>query len=73
MLAHRVVVRGEPERNAVEAILVLGVRMRAVVHVDDPRVILDRAQGAFRRDIQFRDREQRSGIVPPSRFLARLQ
>ena len=73
VLPHRVVVRGEAERDAVQAVLVLGERVRPVMDIDDPLAVGSAAQGAVRRHVEGRDGEQRSGVIAARRFVARLE
>src|SRR6267378_1309307 len=72
-VAHQRIMGCEAERHAVYAVLVLGARMRAVVHVHEPRSVRPLSQGAVRSECQAVHREQRRGVVHARRLLAGLE
>src|SRR5881398_196886 len=72
-VAHQRVVGREPQRHAMRAVLVLGARMRAVVHIHQPRSVGPLTQRPVRSQRQAVHGEEGRGIVHARRFLTGLE
>src|SRR2546422_7677924 len=72
-VAHQRIVGGEAQRHAVCAVLVLRARVRAVVHIHEPRAVRPLTQHSVRSERQAVHHEERRGVIHARGLLTGLE